>query len=258
MKKWKTAACIAGGVILAAGAGIFAFVPGLFTYLHVKFRYDNIDRTVPQYERASVPENFTEYTVKGLTLSVPSSYTLNDTGFSFVGSDGKSRLFITRHDMLATAAILSEYGTDDLYETKQFSDAEYRHYFEKVGVPAPSDADARTEELWYAKGTLQPEDCLRLRGTDRKIFADYALTKEESWNMEQTWSLPMNGAAAYVSESTAALTSSIANNTVCIYPDEHRSEKIMVVLREQDPKTAKQIISSMRLEPEQQSTGEGL
>jgi len=124
MKKPILAACIAGGVLLAAGGCIFAFVPGLFTYLHVKIKYDNIDRTIPQFERVSVPENFVEYSVRGLTLSVPETYELNDSGMSFVGSDGKTRLFITQHDMLETAALLSEYGADDLYDTKQFSDAE--------------------------------------------------------------------------------------------------------------------------------------
>ena len=247
MKKPILAACIAGGVLLAAGGCVFAFVPGLFTYLRVKIKYDNIDRTIPQFERVSVPENFVEYSVRGLTLSVPETYELNDSGMSFVGSDGKTRLFITQHDMLETAALLSEYGADDLYDTKQFSDAEYRHYFETVGAPVPSDADARTDDLWYSKGTLQASDCLKLRGTDRKVFAEYALTKEESWNMEETWSLPVTGAVGYVSESTADLTSSIAANTVCIYPDARRSEKIMVVLRVQDPQTAKQIISSIQL-----------
>lgn len=247
MKKPILAACIAGGVLLAAGGCIFAFVPGLFTYLRVKIKYDNIDRTIPQFERVSVPENFVEYSVRGLTLSVPETYELNDSGMSFVGSDGKTRLFITQHDMLETAALLSEYGADDLYDTKQFSDAEYRHYFETVGAPVPSDADARTDDLWYSKGTLQASDCLKLRGTDRKIFAEYALTKEESWNMEETWSLPLSGAVCYVSESTAALTASIAGNTVCIYPDDSRSEEISVILRVQDPQTAKQIISSIQL-----------
>ena len=249
MKKKILAACIAGGVLLAAAGCIFAFVPGLFTYLHVKIKYDNIDRTIPQFERVGVPEKFVQYSVQGLTLSVPDSYVPTDTGHGFAGSDGKPRVLIMRSDRLETAALLSEYGadTDDLYDTKQFSDAEYRHYFETVGAPVPSDADARTEELWYSKGVLQPEDCLKLRGTDRKVFAEYALTKEESWNMEETWSLPLSGAVCYVSESTAALTASIAGNTVCIYPDARRSEKIMVALRVQDPQTAKQIISSIQL-----------
>ena len=250
MKKPVKILCIAGGVLFAAGAAVFAFVPGLFTYLYVKFKYDNIDRCITEYERVSVPENYQEYSVRGLTFSVPASYTQSDSGSSFAGKDGKTRVFITRHDALETAAILEKYGTGepgDLYDTKRFSDAEYRHYFETVGAPAPSDADARTEELWYCKGTLQAADCLKLRGRDRDVFSEYALNKEESWNMENTWSLPMNGAIGYVSESTSELTSSVAGNTVCIYPDAKRSEKIMVVLRVQDPQTAKQIISSIRL-----------
>ncbi|MBQ8920744.1 MAG: hypothetical protein IJ060_01105 [Oscillospiraceae bacterium] len=242
MKKRVRILCIAGGVILAAGAAVFALVPGLFTYFQVKWKYRNIEKTIPVFTPYSVPSDFVPYTVEGLCISVPADYTLRDNGRSFLNADGKTAVFLTRHDQ----TLMSQYV--DPWDSQEYAKADYRSYFDAVGAPFPTDTDARTELLWYCKGTLMPKDCLKLRGTDRKVFKELAATKNGAWEMEDTWELAVSGAKGYVSRARSELVSAVADWTLTVYPDDSRSDKIFIVFRTDDT-TAKQMVSSVQLSP---------
>ncbi|MBR3268918.1 MAG: hypothetical protein IKI58_09420 [Oscillospiraceae bacterium] len=243
MKKPVKILCIAGGVLAAAGAAVVAFAPGLFTYLNVLRKYPNIIKTIPVFQKYSVPQNYVQYTVKGLTMSVPAEYTLKDSGLVFIGADGKTSVLVTRHD----ETLLAQYVNP--WDSQKYTEADYKSYFRAVGAPFPKTADARTELLWYCKGTLMPEDCLKLRGMNRKVFKELAETKNSAWEMEDAWELPVNGAKAYVSCGKTDIVTSVGNWTLTVYPDDSRSDKIFVVFRTDDT-TAKQIISSVQISAE--------
>ena len=239
MKKAALAACIAGGVI-AAGAAVFAVIPGPFVYLFVKVRYPNISRTIPQYAVCDVPADYQPYTIRGLTLSVPADFTLLDSGHGFTDKDGKTAVFISRSDQTE----LAEYT--DTWKYYHYSEADYRRYFEAVGAPYPDAADARTKLLWYCKDTLMPEDCLDLRGRNCLIFRELAENKNDAWESEETWNLPMNGAKAYASYSDFDAVTGKPYCSLLVYPDDCRSDEIFVLIRT-EKNAAMQMISSARL-----------
>ena len=241
MKKAALAACITGGLI-AAGAAVYAVFPGQITYLYVRGRYPNISRTIPQFAVCDVPADYQPYTIHGLTLSVPADFALTKTGHGFTDPDGKAAVVVSRHDQTE----LAEYS--DPWKYYACEEADYRRYFEAVGAPFPDDADARTKLLWYCKDTLMPQDCLNLRGRNLRIFREFAETKNEGWNMESSWVLPMEGGKAFASASENNPLTAGSYRTLTVYPDDSRCDEIFVMIRTDDA-TANRIISSAKLAP---------
>ena len=239
MKKAALAACITGAVI-AAGAAVFAIVPGPLVYLFVKVRYPNNSRTIPQFTVCDVPADYQPYTIRGLTLSVPADFVPTKTGHGLNDPDGKNAVLVTRHDQTE----LAEYTAPWKYY--HYSEADYRRYFEAVGAPYPDATDARTKLLWYCKDTLMPEDCLHLRVKNCLIFRELAENKNDAWESEETWNLPMNGAKAYASYSDYDAVTGKPYCSLLVYPDDSRSDEIFVLIRT-EKSAAMQIISSAKL-----------
>lgn len=215
--------------------------PGLFAYLSVKQKYENIDRTIPQFETVSVPADFHSETVRGIRLSVPAAYTENGLGSGFRDQDGEGKVVV----MVLDTDIDAMYRSDDPWESYLYTEADYRHYFQTVGAPYPDVEQYGTDLLWYWRGTLVSEDGLHLRGMDRKVFLEFADYKEQVWNTEDTWRLPLSGCTAYVNRGRQSEATFMKGWHILVYPDDGGSEYISIMMIVPDETTARQIISSV-------------
>jgi len=248
MKKALKISGIILGIILVSALIIFIFFPGLFTYIKVKVKYDNIDRNSLKFEKVEVPDDFKTYTVKGITLSVPDSYVLKDTGSSFKNSDEKSVLLIMESDSLETDQLMNEYSEDyDTWEYYKYEEADYKHFFETIGGTFPTPYDASSDILWFVRDKLKAKDCLKLRGRDMDVFLELADTKEESWKTEKTWELAGENGFMYISylEDSEIFKSDLW--TVYIYDKNNLTKYHYLLFKEDDTEVIKQIISSIEL-----------
>ena len=228
---WKIGAAVLG-VLLIAAAVILIWFPGLFTCLHMKWKYQNLGRTAGQYAVLPVPEDFQEYELRGLRVSVPADYTLGENSDgALCGKDGKTRIFVTPRDLGALA-------DTDPFEPYGFSEAQLRHYFETIGQPyrAPSG----NALLYYCKDTLSVWDGLHLRGDDRRVFAELCEVKDGGWDTEETEKTEIPGGTAYISSGMLGENSV----TVTMFSESGSGDLFVFVRGEQDPRIIRQIIGS--------------
>lgn len=248
MKKALKIGGIILGIILAALLIIFIFFPGLFTYIKVKVKYDNIDRGFTEFKKVEVPDDFKTYTVKGITLSVPDSYVLKDTGSSFKNSDEKSVLLIMESDSLETDELMKGYSEDyDTWEYYKYEEEDYKHFFETIGGTFPTPYDASSDILWFVRDKLKAKDCLKLRGRDMDVFLELADSKEESWKTEKTWELDGENCFVYIGyiEDSEIFNSDLW--TAYIYDKNNLTKYHYLLFKEDDTEVIKQIISSIEL-----------
>jgi hypothetical protein len=248
MKKALKIGGIILGIILVSALIIFIFFPGLFTYIKVKVKYDNIDRGFTEFKKVEVPDDFKTYTVKGITLSVPDSYVLKDTGSSFKNSDEKSVLLIMESDSLETDELMKGYSEDyDTWEYYKYEEADYKHFFETIGGTFPTPYDASSDILWFVRDKLKAKDCLKLRGRDMDVFLELADSKEESWKTEKTWELDGENCFVYIGyiEDSEIFNSDLW--TAYIYDKNNLTKYHYLLFKEDDTEVIKQIISSIEL-----------
>lgn len=234
MRRLKIIGAAVCAVLLAAAAVILIRFPGLITCLRMKWKYDNLDRTTELYAKQSVPADFREWKLNGITLSAPADYTAKENRDRIlIGADGKTRIFVSGG--VTASALDAGY---DPFAVYSFTEFDLRQYFQTVGKPYRDPASNAL--LFYCKDELSVWDGLRLRGSDRKVFAELCEIKDGGWETEETEKMTVPGGTAYISGgllSGGALT-------VTMFPDsggEHR----LVMVREQDAQKARQIISSM-------------
>lgn len=230
-----TAVC---AVLLAAAAVVLIWFPGLITCLRMKWKYDNIDREVPQYETVFVPADFQHIELRGLSVSVPADYTCKKNSTAALsGPDGKTRLFVSSPGK--SLDLVKELNPDyDPLAAYDFTETDLRQYFQTVGRPYCSTVTNAL--LFYCKDELSVWDGLRLRGSDRKVFAELCETKDGSWETEDTEKMTVPGGIAYI--SSGYLTD--GGKTVTLLPDAGDGN-LFVMVRETDFQKARQIISSM-------------
>lgn len=249
MKKALKISGIILGIILVSALIIFIFFPGLFTYIKVKVKYDNIDRGFTEFKKVEVPDDFKTYTVKGITLSVPDSYVLKDTGSSFKNSDEKSVLLIMESDSIENDQLMNEYSEDyDTWEYYKYEEEDYKHFFETIGGTFPTPYDASSDILWFVRDKLKAKDCLKLRGRDMDVFLELADSKEESWKIEKTWELAGENSFAYIGHGEANELIKFDFWTMNIFDQNDLTKYHYLLFKEDDTEVIKQIISSIELE----------
>lgn len=247
MKKAIKIAAAILAVLIAAAAVIFIFFPGLPTYIKVKLKYEYIDRTIEDLPTVGVPDSFKPFTVKGVTFSAPADAEKKELGSS-VRFGEKGVVLVMENDKLETARSLEELGMGtDKWDGYQYTEAEYRHFFEKSGEKYPTDEDASSDILWFFRDRLTASDCLKLRSEDKNVFLEFAEIKEESWGMEESFRLSGDGFTGYAARSTGDQMPD-GMWTVTLYPDGGGSRYYFVMVRNCGDETAKQIISSITLE----------
>lgn len=244
MKKTYLAGGIVLGALLTAALVIRIFFPGLPDYLIVKQKYENIDRTITQFQATYVPDTFQKVKTNGIQFSLPKEYQATASGQGYSNGSGQTVLLVSKVD----AAAISEYLPNEPWDGFLYTEADYRHYFQTVGAPYPGSSTLSMKIFWYLRGTLNAETCLHLRGQDLKVFREFAVLKEDGWNNESTWELPLAGCTAYVTQGvgTGEIGGGLSNGlwSVTVYPD-GGSEHISMMMGMQDANTAKQIISSI-------------
>lgn len=247
MKKAMKISGIILGIILIIALVIFIFCPGIFTYIKVKHKYKDIDRTIGKFETVDIPDTFKSYDLDGISLKVPDDYKKTTTSNGLRSSDEKVIIMITRCDKIKDAEFLQEYGiTNNPWEHYEYEESDYRSFFKAVDDKYPVNYDASSDILWFIKDRLNAKMCLKLRSTDRKVFLEFADIKENAWATENAWKMSGDGSSAYVSENMSDMYSD-SFWTVTIYPDGGGSEYYFAVVKGADEETSKQIISSMRI-----------
>lgn len=234
MRKVKIIGTAVIAVLLAAAAVVLIWFPGLITCLRMKWKYDNIDRRMEEYQKQAVPEDYRQWTLNGITLSAPADYAAKENSDRFlIGSDGKTAVFVSGG--VTQSALDAGY---DPFEVYDFTETDLRRYFQTLGRPYRDPASNAL--LFYCKDVHSVWDGLKLRGTDRKVFAELCEVKDGGWGTEDSEKMTVPGGIAYI--SSGYLTN--GGKTVTLFPDdggEHR----LVIVRETDLQKSRKIISSM-------------
>lgn len=226
-----------GALLLTAGV-IAVFFPGIAASRAVSVLYSNMDRTIPAFDMSEIPEDFVRYQTEGLCISVPAVLQMRENGHGFQSADGKE----TPVFILATDPKLLAKFTPDLWEERHYDREDYEHFFRTAGVPCPETSD---DLLWYCKGSLMPDTVLGMRGRDKKIFLEFAFDKQQMWETENTWELPLEGGKAYVCQGLSPMMQKTAPWSLLIFPEEGKNYHL--IFRGLDDQTVRQIISSVTL-----------
>lgn len=234
-------------VLIAAAAVIFIFFPGLPAYIKVKLKYEHIDRTVGDLPAVGVPESFKPFTVNGLSFFAPADAEKKEFGSS-VRFGEKGFVLIMEGDKVKEAKTSEDLGmAADQWDGYKYAEADYRHFFEKLGEKYPTNEDASSDILWFFRDRLTASDCLKLRSKDKDVFLEFAEIKEESWGMEESFRLSGEGFTGYAARSTGDMIPE-GMWTVTLYPDGGGSRYYFGMVKNCGDETAKQIISSITLE----------
>ena len=244
MKKALVIAAAAAGILLAGAAAGYACFPGLPDYIKVRRQYAGFDAGIPDFEKEPVPADFVTYTVRGLQISVPPEYTPLDSGHGFRNAEGKTALLHTQQDKKTLSSYIQDY---DPCADSHCYEAGYRHYFQAVGAPFPTDDDPKTDLMWYCRDVLRSRDVLHLRGRDRDVFWELAAVRDESLGQEETWRFSLPGGSGFVCKG------SLAGSywTLTLFPEGGGSVYDYVHVREPDDQTVRRIFSSVQLAAEE-------
>lgn len=228
--------------ILLVSLAIYIFIPGIFTYIKVKHDYENIDRTIPAFEKVSVPEDFEEYSFSDVVFSAPAGLVNTvKNGSGNVASYRNDDITITISDF--SSLNLSDYY--DPWEASEYDKEDYRHFFDTVGHEFPSQNGRPL--IWFEKDALNAKMCLHLRSKDLKVFRELAKNKEEAWEMEDTWKLNGKGFTGYAGHLLDNSDVFAGMWSYTLIPDYNPYQDIYFMIQNTDDTTAKQIASSIRL-----------
>ena len=228
---------------------IFIFFPGLPTYIRVKHKYDNINSRVAEFPRVDVPADYKEYTVRGAAFRLPADWKPKIvaeglTPSSYRSADNKSMIMAIKYDQSYHDILYGEEALYDPWEGYEHSEDDYRHFFSKVGADYP-EKWLNILMIWLVRDGFTAKDCLKLRGTDLKVFKELSDIKEDSEEYEKSWKTSGEGFRAYIGQVTG-LGYDGGIWTYTILPD--GSEDIIVVtLKCADEATARKIVSTIKL-----------
>lgn len=176
MKKALKIAGIIIGVLVIAAIVIIVFFPGLPTYIKVKKNCPHIDETMGIYTDGgeAVPEDFVQTEINGILVSGPADALRDNSNLCAFKKDNE----------LAVMIIESE--NEPLSYTDEscgFLIYDYRHFFRSLDAEMP---ETTYEGMEFIRN-LTAKDCLKLRGTDREVFEEYAEIKEIAAEIETVY-----------------------------------------------------------------------
>lgn len=235
MKKVIKISGIILGIVLAAALAIFIFVPGIFTYHKVKKEYQYIDRTIGTFDGfdVDIPKNFVAHTNDGITVMGPENARHNSDLIPFKSDD-----------LMVMVSVLDDetYGYAFFNEYSKYSKKDYLHFFKKLGIDPPQTSYENVKML----RNLTSKDCLKLRGKDKKIFLEYAESKEFSEKIEIISYYEKDGVKGFFTE----MSSAGAKKMKYIYALWlfHKEKQYIVHAYSSDKETAMQILSTVEIE----------
>ncbi|MDE6780725.1 MAG: hypothetical protein K2J40_04610 [Ruminococcus sp.] len=167
MKKYLKITGIVIGIIIIVVLIVVVLFPAFPTYIKVKKNCPHINDVMGVYtdDDISVPKDFVQAEIKGLLISAPDG-TRNIKSDMIPFKDGKDFM------VMVSQSELSDYNfyNDEITE---YSKQEYWHFYEKFGGIPKSSVD----DIKFLRN-MNLKDCLKLRGTDIKIFEELAEAKE--------------------------------------------------------------------------------
>lgn len=189
MKKALKITGIIIGVLVIAALIIIVFFPGLPTYIKVKKDCPHIDETMGIYKDSAdaVPEDFVQVELNGILISGPADALRTDGSF----------VAFKKENELAVMIIESE--NEPLSYTDEscgFLIYDYRHFFSSLDVKMP---ETTYESMEFVRN-LTAKDCLKLRGTDKKVFEEYAEIKEIVSDIETVYYYERDDLTGFVCE----------------------------------------------------------
>ncbi len=229
MKKvLKITGLILGVIILAVLVTAILF-PAIPTYFRVKKNCPNINDTVGVYTDSdiSVPEDFIQAEIKGLIIKAPAS-TRNTESDMIPFKDGKKFM------VMVSQSELSDY---DFYDTEnKFSKQDYEHFYKKLNGSIPQNT---VEDIKFLRN-MTLKECLKLRGTDIKIFEELAKHKEIVSDVETV--------SIYENNDISGLLCDVGYNEEKEFFNlmfNHNGYEYIVTVIGEDSETVKQVISSV-------------
>lgn len=231
MKKALKITGIIIGVLVIAALIIIVFFPGLPTYIKVKKDCPRIDETMGIYKDSTdtVPEDFVQVELKGILISGPADALRTDGSF----------VAFKKENELAVMVIESE-NEPLSYEGSNFSIHDHRHFFSSLDVKAP---ESNYESMEFVRN-LTAKDCLKLRGTDKKVFEEYAEIKETVSDIETIYYYERDGLSGFVCELIGVGQAYEHRKNVVLLEGD---KQWIITVFGNDAETVDQIISSIKI-----------
>lgn len=167
-------------LILAFLIGIaIVFFPHYIMYFKVKIKYPSIDEIITYYpyNGDTLTDNYTEVKKSGLKIKIPNEH-LNPNymdGYSICRSDTITVMVIEVENDFIT------YEQDDY---NKFEKEQYQHFFNTLGEKIP---ESTYEQIVFIRKNITSDVCLKLRGTDLKVFEEFAQAKQQATSMETVY-----------------------------------------------------------------------
>lgn len=236
MKKVLKITGVILGVLIIAVIVIAVFFPGLPTYISVKKNCPHIDETIGTYtdHDVEIPEDFIQTKADGVILRGPAD-ALNDS--QFVPFRKEDELVV----MVMESEVDSEFYTDYTDESLNYSPSDYRHFFKSLDVKMP---ETTYESMEFIRN-LTSKDCLKLRGTDRKVFEEYADGKEIVAEIETIYYYERDGLSGFYCDFIGAGNEKYTHRKNLMLNDGNKEWLISVFGN--DAETVAQIISSIEI-----------
>lgn len=239
MKKALKIGGIIVGIIVLVCLALMLICPWLITYIGVRAKYPDIDRTLDKFTVVDVPDDFKSIKLGETILKVPvgteykQDKVLGERKNTIVYDDKMLAMFTGAEE------VTEYYNPWDSYE---YSKEDYRHFFETIGEDFP---DNTMGLLFFAKNRLNSEMCKGLRGKDIKVYKELAETKQDAYDGETTQIMDGENFTAYVSCAEAFDTELVS---VVIFPDEYKNKNYTLMFHPpKDEEILNQIISSIQL-----------
>lgn len=235
MKKAIKIGCVVLGIILIAALIIFIFFPGIFTYKKVKKEYPHIDNTIGAFDGfdVKIPKNFVSSTKDGITVMGPKNARNNRDIIPFKSDN-----------LIVMISVLDdEIGGDVFFdENSKYTKKDYLHFFEKLDIKPPQTSYENVKMLH----DLTSKDCLRLRGKDKKVFLEYAESKEFSEKIEALSYYEKDGVKGFFSEMNFDGKKNLKYSyALWLF---HNDKQYIVHAYSADKETAMQILSTVEIE----------
>ena len=230
MKKvLKITGLIIGIIILAVLVAVILF-PALPTYLRVKKNCPHINDTVGVYtdDDISVPKDFERYELKGLYISAPKgTYNKDSEMISF--KDGKKFM------VMVSQSELSDYSFFNVGISK-YSEKDYEYFYRTLNGKIP---ESSLEDIKILRN-MTLKDCLKLRGTDIKIFEELAESKEFVAELETVNVYERYGISGILCDIKNSRTKEYLNLMF-----NHGGYEYIVTVTGENPETVRQVIASV-------------
>lgn len=231
-KTLKITGIILGALVIAAIA-VIVFFPGLPTYIKVKKNCPHIDETMGIYNDGgeAVPEDFVQTEINGILVSGPADTLCDDSNLCAFKKDNELVVMIIESENEPLSY------TD---ESCGFLIDDYRHFFQSLDVEMP---ETTYESMEFIRN-LTAKDCLKLRGTDREVFEEYAESKEIVAEIETVYYYKRDELSGFVCELISIGKQYEHRKNVMLFDGD--KEWIISVVGN-DAETVAQIISSIEI-----------